>query len=140
MTNSPKQNGPDPAIEEAIHRLSRTELSPLEETMFQAWSTANQVEDGDSPENSLDLRKVYQQTGGKVLPPNQLKRHVEKSTDIQTLMKAQEAHDSTSPIKAMMEAGLGPDGQQSSAGGYSGGGSDMGGGMMGGGGAPQDGY
>lgn len=99
-------NGPDPAIHDAIHRLTRTELSPLEEAMFQAWSSANQVEDGDNAENGVDLRNIYKQTGGKVLPPGQLKGHVEKAGDIQTLMKAQEAHDQASPIKAMMDAGM----------------------------------
>lgn len=100
-----QQNGPDPEVQEAIHRLHRTELSPLEEVMFQSWAAANQVEDADSAENKLDMRAIYQKTGGKVLPPGQLKNHAERTTDIQTLMKAQEAHDATSPIKAMMEHG-----------------------------------
>lgn len=106
MNQSPKagQQGPDPAIGEAIHTLNRSELSPLEETMFQAWATANQLEDTDSPENTMDFRQVYQQTGGKVMPPGELKRKAEKMSAIQTLMQAQEAHDSSSPMKLMMDA------------------------------------
>lgn len=103
-SQKPGQQGPDPAISEAVHRLNRTQLSPLEEVMFQSWANANQVEDADSHENGLDMRGIYKQTGGKVLPPGQLKQHAERATDIQTLMQAQEAHEASSPIKAMMEA------------------------------------
>lgn len=106
MNNSKNaSNGPDPAVHEAIHGLNRTELSPLEETMFQAWASANQLDEHvDSPDSALDMRDLYKRTGGKVQPPGQLKREAEKASHIQTLMEAQEAHDASSPIKALMDA------------------------------------
>jgi len=97
-------NGPDPAVQEAVYGLNRTELSPLEETMYQSWTAANQLEDQNTPDSPFDMRDIYKQTGGKVLPPGELKRKAEKAAHIQTLMAAQEAHAAGSPIQAMMGA------------------------------------
>lgn len=103
-SKSGAQQGPDPAIEEAINHLTRTELSPLEEVMFNSWASANQLDDHDKPENNFDYRKLYQETGGKVFAPGELKNHTAKLGAIQTLMQAQQAHDSSSPIKQLMAA------------------------------------
>lgn len=101
MNTMNKAQGPDPAVLEAIARLQRSELDPLEEVMFQSWAVANQIDDPET--GGLDLRKIYQQTGGKVLPPGQLKQTVEKAAAMDTVKKAQEAHDQASPMKLLME-------------------------------------
>lgn len=98
-----KSQGPDPAVEQAIQRLSRTELTPLEEVIFQSWAQANQLDDVDNPENQTDFRAIYKETGGKVMPPGQLKNESDKESAIMTLMEAQKAHDAQSPMKMMME-------------------------------------
>lgn len=100
------QQGPDPAVMEAIQRLVQTELDPLQEVIFQQWMTANQLE--EDPSSPFDYRGLYQQTGGKVHAPGELGSQVAKQSAIQTLMQAQEAHDSMSPIKHLMDAGGDP--------------------------------
>lgn len=102
MTNQPKNNGPDPALLEAIQTLNKKELSPLEEVMFKSWADANQIEDPDSPDNRFDFRSLYTQTGGKVFPPGQLRAMTDKASAIDTLMKAQQSHEEASPIQQMM--------------------------------------
>jgi hypothetical protein len=97
------QGGPDPAVEEAINHLTKTSLSPLEEVMFNSWANANQL-DPDSNESPFDYRKLYQMTGGKVYAPGELKGMTDKLGAVQTLMQAQEAHDSSSPVKQLMAA------------------------------------
>lgn len=124
MTTSP--NKPDPKIEQAARRLGQIELSPLEETMFQAWTKANQIDDPDSPDLPLDFRQIYRDTGGKVHPPGQLKNQAQRQVDIQSLMKAQQAHDEASPIKMMMEMHQGGGGGNPDLGGGSQGGGDTG--------------
>lgn len=124
MTTSP--NKPDPKIEQAARRLGQIELSPLEETMFQAWTKANQIDDPDSPDLPLDFRQIYRDTGGKVHPPGQLKNQAQRQVDIQSLMKAQQAHDEASPIKMMMEMHQGGGGGNPDLGGGSQGGGDPG--------------
>lgn len=101
---NPLSNGPDPSVQDAIGRLNRTELSPLEETMFQAWAKANDIAKPDAPDGGIDLRQIYKQTGGQMQPPGTLKNHIEKSSAIQTIMDAQHAHNQASPIQAMMNA------------------------------------
>jgi hypothetical protein len=99
--------GPPPEVFDAINRLKRTELSPLEEAMFKAWAAANQIEDPDGEgQGPLDLRVIYQQTGGRVLPPGQLLNHMEKTGAIDTLMRAQEQHDQTSPMSVAADSGV----------------------------------
>ena len=89
-------NGPDPAVQEAIQRLTQTQLSPLEETLFQAWMKAHEMDNAEA--SGFDFRKLYQDSGGKVMPPSEMKNMV----DIETIMKAQEAHDAASPIQQIM--------------------------------------
>lgn len=100
---SPNQNKPDPAVTEAIGHLTRTQLSPLEEVMFNSWAGANQLEP-DQPDNTFDYRKLYQQTGGKVFAPGELKNQTDRMSAIETLMKAQEAHEGASPVQQFMAA------------------------------------
>lgn len=102
MTNKPQTpQGPDPAIQQAANRLGRTDLSPLEEVMFQSWANANQIEDPDNPESKFDFREFYKSSNGKILPPGQLKGMSEKASDIATLIGAQKAHDEASPMNTM---------------------------------------
>jgi hypothetical protein len=107
--NNPKvkpQQGPDPAVMQAIQRLVQTQLSPLEEVIFNSWMQANQLE--EDPSMPFDYRGLYQQTGGKVFAPGELSQQVAHQNAIQTLMQAQEQHDSMSPIKHLMDAGGDP--------------------------------
>jgi hypothetical protein len=83
-------------VEQAMKRLTQTQLSPLEEALFQGWMKAHDMEGAD--ESDFDFRKLYQETGGKVMPPSEMKQMV----DIDSIMKAQEAHDSSSPIQQLM--------------------------------------
>lgn len=46
-----------------------TQLSPLEETLFKHWATANGVENHDKPDNAFDHRALYKQSNGLVQPP-----------------------------------------------------------------------
>ena len=84
--------------EHAIHRLTRTQLSPLEEALFQSWAKAHNLADTDGKSDKFDYRAVYKQSGGQVMPPDNLK----KMADIETLMKAQEEHEKESPIQKLM--------------------------------------
>lgn len=104
MNSKTKQQGPDPAVMQAIQRLAQTQLDPLQEVIFQSWLTANQVEDSDNPETPFDWRGLYQQTGGKVFAPGELALKVAHQNAIQTMMQAQEAHDSQSPMRLLEEA------------------------------------
>lgn len=101
MTSKSKPQGPDPAVMEAIQRLIQTELSPLEEVIFQSWMNANQLE--ETPDMPFDYRGLYQETNGKVFAPGELKTKIEKQSAIQSLMQAQQAHDEQSPMKIMMD-------------------------------------
>lgn len=100
---------PDAAVQQAIQKLSQVELSPLEEQLFKGWLAANGMEEGKDMDDSMDYRKVYKDSGGKVLPTGQLQKQLEKESAIQTLMKAQEAHEAASPIQQMMEMRGKPD-------------------------------
>ena len=99
---SAQPQGPDPAVMEAIQRLVQTQLEPLEEVIFNSWMQANQLE--ESPDQPFDYRGLYKQTDGKVFAPGELGQKIGHQNAIQTLMQAQEAHDSSSPMKAMMDA------------------------------------
>lgn len=94
--------GPDPAVEEAINKLTQTQLSPLEEVMYNSWANANQLDTKN--EQPFDYRKLYQATGGKVFAPGELKGLTDKLNAVETLMRAQEAHESSSPVQQLMAA------------------------------------
>lgn len=49
-----------------------TQLSPLEETLFQSWARAHRIENHDDPSNSFDHRGVYKRTNGLIHPPGHL--------------------------------------------------------------------
>jgi hypothetical protein len=86
MNNSKQNQGPDPAVMEAIQRLVQTELSPLEEVIFKSWMDANQLE--ESPDVPFDYRGLYQQTGGKVFAPGQLGSQIAHQNAMETLARA----------------------------------------------------
>lgn len=46
-----------------------TQLSPLEEHLFQAWAKANQVENHDDPNNQYDHRAEYKRGNGMIHAP-----------------------------------------------------------------------
>lgn len=46
-----------------------TKLSPLEETLFQAWARANGVDNHDDPNNYFDHRGLYKQSNGTMQLP-----------------------------------------------------------------------
>lgn len=56
-----KQGAPSP----------QTQLSPLEETLFKHWGTANGVDESShsAPDNHFDFRGLYKNTNGTVHPP-----------------------------------------------------------------------
>jgi hypothetical protein len=97
-TNNAQPQGPDPEVQEAIGRLHQTQLSPLEEVMFNSWASANGI-DPEKHDSQFDLRDVYKQTGGQVMPPGQLKDAAQKASDMQTLAQAQQAHENASPMQ-----------------------------------------
>lgn len=49
-----------------------TQLSPLEETLFQTWARAHRIDNHDDPTNSFDHRGVYKRTNGLVHPPGHI--------------------------------------------------------------------
>ena len=104
--HTPSMNKPDPAVKQAIAKLQQTQLSPLEEQLFVGWMAANGMDaekmgNSDSP---IDFRHIYKESNGKVMPTGQLQKQVEKQSAIDTIMKAQEAHNKMSPVQMMMEA------------------------------------
>lgn len=66
-----KLDGPS---ETALHRLQDTELSPMEEALFKAWTKANGIRKPDNADDPMDYRGIWKETGGQVLPWNQLER------------------------------------------------------------------
>lgn len=70
-----------PKAEHAFQRLQDTDLSPMEEALFKAWTKANQIEDPDAPDDTVDYRGIWKATNGHVLPPGELK----KTTEVQNL-------------------------------------------------------
>jgi hypothetical protein len=46
-----------------------TNLNPLEEHLFQAWTKANQVQNHDDPKNTFDHRGMFKSMNGQVHPP-----------------------------------------------------------------------
>jgi hypothetical protein len=107
--NTPKpgqRQGPDPDVTDALETLNRTELTPLEEQLFKGWMIANGMGEAESESKGtpgIDFRKIYQKTSGKVLPTGQLQKEVEKTSAIETLMKAQQSHEDASPIRQLID-------------------------------------
>lgn len=76
---------PTEGFDEALNRSRQTQLDPLSDTLFKAWAEANGVPDPDK--HPLDLKGIYQETGGKVMPPGTLQKLADQSTLQQELMK-----------------------------------------------------
>ena len=70
MSDNMKLNG---QAEAALNSLQDTQLSPMEETLFKAWTKANDIKDPDAPDDIVDYRGIYKQTGGQVMPYGQLR-------------------------------------------------------------------
>lgn len=64
----------DQKTNDALSHLQNTQLTPMEEALFQAWAKANQIKKPDDPTNQVDLRGIYQMSGGTILPNGELKR------------------------------------------------------------------
>lgn len=74
-----------PQAENALHRLQDTTLSPMEEALFQGWTKANQIENPDDPNDTVDYRGVWKASGGKILPRGELKNSAENFNHAKTL-------------------------------------------------------
>lgn len=94
---------PDPAVQQAIQKLQQADLSPLEEQLFNGWMAANGM-DVKAMDDTINYRQAYKDSEGKVMPPGQMQKQLEKESAIQVLMEAQKAHDEASPIQQMMQA------------------------------------
>ena len=74
----------------AISKLQDTQLTPMEEALFQAWTKANQIKKPDAPNDRVDYRGIYRATGGAILPNGQLKEIADKTnaeSELQTLLQ-----------------------------------------------------
>lgn len=103
VNKSSSQNGPDPEVQQSATRLSQTQLSPLEEVMFNSWANANQLEDHENSESPFDYRGLYQSTGGKVFPPGQLKNMIQQKSDMDTMMQAHQQHEQNNPLNLLKQ-------------------------------------
>lgn len=78
-----------------------TQLSPLEEALFQSWARAHRVEDHNDPENRFDYRGMYKQSNGNIMQSNILQQMAyshNKATE------PQEGGDTTFPDPYMAQA------------------------------------
>ena len=65
--------------ETALSKVQNTVLSPMEEALFQAWTHANGIDKPDAPDQNVDLRGLYKNSQGMILPNSQLKQVVDKA-------------------------------------------------------------
>lgn len=75
-----------------LQQLQDTELSPMEEVLFKSWTRANQIDDPDAPDDTIDYRGIYKSLNGTVLPYGELKRstdRVNKEQKLQNLLQQQ---------------------------------------------------
>lgn len=68
---------PAPA-ENALSHLQDTVLNPMEEALFKTWAKANQIQKPDAPDDHVDYRGIFRNTGGTILPNGGLKRYADK--------------------------------------------------------------
>jgi hypothetical protein len=68
----------DAKADAALSRLQDTTLSPMEEALFKAWTKANQIQKPDAPDDTVDYRGIYKESGGTILPNGQLKQFASK--------------------------------------------------------------
>lgn len=64
---------------DALSTLQNTQLSPMEEALFQAWTHANGIEKPDAEGNTVDYRGIYKGSNGMILPNGQLAQIANKS-------------------------------------------------------------
>lgn len=80
---------PAPA-ENALAHLQDTTLNPMEEALFKTWAKANQIQKPDAPDDHVDYRGIYKETGGAVMPNGALSRYAEKlnsQNKLQTILQ-----------------------------------------------------
>jgi hypothetical protein len=68
----------DKQAQDSLSVLQDTTLTPMNEALFQAWAKANKIEKPDAPDDHVDYRGIYQESGGKILPNGQLQRFAQK--------------------------------------------------------------
>ncbi len=68
----------DSQAQDALSHLQDTSLTPMEEALFNAWAKANKIQKPDNPQDHVDYRGIYKETGGKILPNGQLDRFAKK--------------------------------------------------------------
>lgn len=78
-----------------------TNLSPLEDALFQAWARAHRVENHDDPNNRFDYRGLYKQSNGQMLPPTFLNSMAQQHNDA---TEPVEGGDTTFPDPYMAQA------------------------------------
>ena len=77
----------DGKADAVLSKLQDTTLTPMEEALFQAWTKANQIVKPDAPEDGVDYRGIYKETGGAILPNGQLKRFADNLNSEQKLQR-----------------------------------------------------
>lgn len=109
--------------EDNLSKVQNTQLDPMEEALFQAWTHANGIEKPDAVGNLVDYRGIFKGSNGMILPNGELARigaqsnaqsHLEQV--LQDKMKAHTMHmagkklqnqitgadtDSTTPIPSI---------------------------------------
>lgn len=76
-----------PQAEQSLQRLQDTELTPLEEALFQAWTKANQIENPDDPKDITDYRGIWRGVNGLVLPRGEVKKMAEDQNNTHNLQR-----------------------------------------------------
>lgn len=59
---------------DALSHLQDTDLTPMEEALFQAWTKANHIKKPDAPNDHVDYRGIFKETNGAILPNGALNR------------------------------------------------------------------
>lgn len=77
-----------PEAEGALNQLQDTNLTGMEEALFQAWTKANQIEEPDDPKDTIDYRGIWKSTNGRVLPFGELKKMADNYNNAHTLEQA----------------------------------------------------
>lgn len=78
-----------------------TQLSPLEEALFQSWARAHRVEDHNDPDNQFDYRGTYKETNGQIHPPGLINK---MAADHNAMMNEQgEGGEAIDPAMAAVE-------------------------------------
>lgn len=77
-----------------------TQLSPLEEALFQSWARAHRIDNQDDPNNKFDHRGVYKRTNGLIHPPGHINQMAAEHNAAQ---EGQEGGEALDPAMALVE-------------------------------------